>query len=96
MKQVTSASFRDRFLEETEPVEVRRYNAVVGVYYPAGTYKETSVDDIARKAIEPDRVKPEPRGKVSKGLGELPGNLKTGNIRDPYKEFRPAPKTDKK
>lgn len=96
MKQVTSASFRDRFLEETEPVEVRRYNEVVGHYYPYGTLKEVPMDDIARKAIEPEKVKPEGRGKLSKGLGELPGQKVDPAMSDAWTRSQPAPKTDKK
>lgn len=92
MKQVTSASFRDRFLEETEPVEVRRYNAVVGVYYPAGTYKEASVDEPVKKAIEKDQVKPEGRGKLSKGLGEIPGRPVDPAMSEAWARSQPAPK----
>jgi hypothetical protein len=33
---LTSADFRDRFLELTEPTQVRRYREVVGTWYPAG------------------------------------------------------------
>ena len=59
------------------------------------TYKEASVDDTAKKAIEPDQTKVS-RGKVTKGLGELPGEPKPTIERDPYKDFRPVPKTGKK
>jgi hypothetical protein len=48
-------------------------------------------DNIAKKAIAPDAVKREPRGRLSKGLGDLPGDSKTDE-RDPYREFRPVPK----
>lgn len=91
MKQVTSASFRDRFLEETEPVEVRRYNAVVGYYYPAGTEVLRVMDSEIRKAIEPDKVKQD-RGKLSKGLGEIPGRKVDPSMVDAWTRSEPAPK----
>jgi len=37
MKEITTATFRDTFLELDEPVQVRRYKEVVGTYYPTGT-----------------------------------------------------------
>lgn len=89
MRQVTSATFRDTFVALTEPVEVRRYNTLLGVWYPAGV--ENMPDEPVRKAIEQDQVKKEPRGRISKGLGDIPGVTN----RDPYQEFRPAPKPKK-
>ena len=33
------------------------------------------MDDIAKKAIEPDKIKVDTEGKLSKGLGEVPGRM---------------------
>ena len=90
MKEVTSATFRDTFTEETEVVQVRRYNTVLGIWYPEGTMDKT--DKPATREIGETLEKQAPkakRGRVSTGLGEIPG------ARDPYKEFRPAPKPGK-
>lgn len=57
--------------------------------------KEASMDNTAKKAIEPDRVK-ESRGKISKGLGDLPGEPKREAIKDSsFGHSRPAPKPGK-
>lgn len=62
-------------------------------------YKEASMDDIAKKAIEPDKVKPDGRGQLRKGLGDLPGEShepKPTVQRDPsFGHSRPAPKPGK-
>lgn len=90
----------------TEAVLVLHNRQVVGQYKPFTKdtaldfdmseiwdhLEEVPMDDIARKAIEPEKVKPEGRGKLSKGLGDLPGEPKPTVQRDPYREFKPVPK----
>jgi hypothetical protein len=60
--------------------------------------EEVPMDDIAKRALEPDQTKREPRGRLSKGLGPLPGEAPAEPAsHDHYREFRPAPKPgDKK
>lgn len=52
--------------------------------------EELVTEQPIKKAIEPDKAKPDQGGQLRKGLGPLPGES-----RDPYKEFRPVPKTKK-
>lgn len=83
----------------TEEVLVLQGRRVLGSFKPF-TKQEVEdmpeADNIAKKAIAPEAVKREPRGRLSKGLGELPGDVppepKPTIERDPYHEFRPVPK----
>lgn len=85
-------------LQEVGPALVHR--SIEATSGPATySYKEAVMDDTVKKAIEPDQVK-ENRGKLSKGLGEVPGDVKREVPqepkptiqRDPYREFKPVPK----
>lgn len=54
--------------------------------------EEVPMDDIAKKAIEPERVKPEPKGRLSKGLGELPGKKVDPSMAGAWSRSKPSPK----
>lgn len=61
--------------------------------------KEASMDEPVKKAIEPDRVKVGPEGKLRKGLGPLPGEKEARALLekpDSYHSWSPAPKPGKK
>jgi len=72
----------------TEDVIVVHGRRIVGRYSPIPWTEELMTVEDVKKAIEPDQVKREPRGRMTKGLGEVPGLTQ----KDPYAEFRPAPK----
>lgn len=77
----------------TEEVLVLQDRRVIGSFKPfINDLEDVAMDESAKKAIEPDNVKKEPRGRLSKGLGDLPGDPKPTIQRDPYVEFKPAPK----
>lgn len=101
MKIVTLRTFSREAPDIDETVLVTHERRVIGQYTPVPKVLdiptislEASMDESVKKAIEPEQVK-ERRGKLSKGLGELPGENhepKPTIERDPYKDFRPVPK----
>ena len=65
---------------------------VAGVLDLGKNVTEATVDEV-KKAIEPDKVR-ESRGRLTKGLGEVPGL--TPKPDPTFAQFRPAPKPGKK
>ena len=65
---------------------------VTGVLDLGPNVTEATVDEV-KKAIEPDKVR-ESRGRLTKGLGEVPGV--TPKPDPTFAQFRPAPKPGKK
>jgi len=95
----------------TEPVLVLHDRRIIGTYTPltvlgevtgvldlGKNMTEATVDEV-KKAIEPDKVR-ESRGRLTKGLGEVPGVTPSSEVlgyKGPtFTEFRPAPKPGKK
>lgn len=83
----------------TEPVLVIHDRKTIGQFSPippddkipvVKLLEGTMTEQPIKKAIEPDKAKPDQGGQLRKGLGPLPGES-----RDPYREFRPVPKTKK-
>ncbi len=103
MKDVTSATFRDTFMTETEVIKVRKYNQVVGIWVPADKAgkiftdpyemrQEATVKDLS-KELGKEAPKPDSRGRVSKGLGEIPGsNPPSQDMLKHWERSKPAPK----
>jgi hypothetical protein len=100
MKEVPLRRFTTVVSYLTEPVMVTKDGEAIGAFTPidkvANIHKqahemENTMDDTARKAIEPDKTKVE-RGQIRKGLGDLPGEAKDA---PKTPEFRPAPKPGK-
>lgn len=94
----------------TEAVAITIDGRVIGVYTPmertpgqviAGTIDlgpdvtEVTVDTV-RKALEPEQVKVQPSGKLSKGLGTIPGQEPPTDIKQFRPTFNPAPKPGSK
>jgi len=93
----------------TEPVLVLHDRRIIGTYTPVRAdhapmlgvtgvldlgpnVTEATVDEV-KKAIEPDKVR-ESRGRLTKGLGEVPGL--TPKPDPTFAQFRPSPKPGKK
>jgi len=89
----------------TEPVLVLHDRRIIGTYTPSHSdgevtgvlglgkhVTEATVDEV-KKAIEPDKVR-ESRGRLTKGLGEVPGV--TPKPDPTFAQFRPAPRPGKK
>lgn len=61
--------------------------------------KEFEVDEPVRKEVQKEQVKPEPRGRLSKGLGDVPGVTGEAGpervdrtMTDAWTRSKPAPK----
>lgn len=78
----------------TEDVLVLHGRRIIGTFSPFA--QEVPMDDIARKAIEPQEVKVQPSGRLSKGLGTIPGQEPPTDIKQFRPTFNPAPKPGKK
>lgn len=100
MKILTLRAFAREAPTLTEAVLVTHNRRAIGQFSPVPPDDQIPViymegaamaEEPVKKAIQPDRVKTDDRGRLSKGLGPLPGE----ESRDAYREFKPVPKPGK-
>jgi len=105
MKELPIRKFTSVVGYLTEAVTITSNGRPIGTYTPTDSAaievihlpKEATVEDV-KKAIETDRVSREPRGRLTKGLGDLPGEPPSRPVDEvlPYQRiFSPAPKPKK-
>jgi hypothetical protein len=99
-----SAEFRTTFHKLDKPATVTRFGKPIGTWIPAGSVSRMADEEVGpmeepvKKAIEPEQVKREPRGKLSKGLGEIPGVTRDvdPSMADAWTRSQPDPKPGNK
>ena len=95
MKELGAREFRTAWTGLTgEVVRVTSRGRTLGHWVP-GDSLEVLMEEPVKKAIEPDQAKSDSRGKLSKGLGEVPGRRVDPAMNEAWARSQPSPKKDK-